>query len=639
MNNKKKKTLKKGSGILHLLDRFSEYLYKKASTSFTGYFFASSNEESRKTKRKKLTDPTFIGTVKKKFRPIRKVLSKWIESSVIAEALRRFAAGLSETRMRVYGWFFFSFGLYSAALYLFKHLAAIEKITSIGVLYCPLSVVLISLPMLLSRDSLVGAMRRNRITRFLLTDVIGLRESQFERLNGKRGKSNIAFILGILLGFLSLIISPGYILLLLLCAVIMYLIFAVPEVGITLIFFFLPFVRTMTLAIAVLYTAFCYLIKLIRGKRTLVFRTEDTFITVFMGMVLFGGIVSVNPDGSLPSALMMVCLMLGYFITVNLINTRELLKRVTTATVSSAVIVSIIGICQYFLGEASQVWQDMTMFSDIAGRVTSTFGNPNILAEYIIMVFPVAAAFFFSSRDRRGKFNSFLTCVALFSCLILTWSRGGWLGLIIGMLIFFIFMTRKTVTFLFFAGVSLPFLPLIIPENIWNRFTSIGNLADSSTSYRVHIWEASLNMLRDCFGSGIGIGEAAFSQVYPLYAYAGVENAPHSHNLFLQIALELGIIGLTVFTVIMLIFIKNSISRAVNTRERRPRLLILGGMCGILSVLVQGMTDHVWYNYRIFLMFWMLFGLVCAYRRVGLAQKEDDYFRHSDGNVAQVDIT
>ncbi|MBR5454112.1 MAG: O-antigen ligase family protein [Clostridia bacterium] len=639
MNNKKKKTLRKGSGVLHLLDRFSEYLYKKASTSFVGHFFASSKEESRKAKRKKLTDPTFIGTVKRRFRPIRKTLSKWIESSILAEALRRFAAGLSETRMKVYGWFFFSFGFYTAALSVFKHFTNIEKLTSLGELYCPLSVVLISLPMLFSRDSLVGAMRRNRITRFLLTDVIGLRDSQFEKLTAKRGKSNIAFILGILLGFLSLIISPEYILLLLLCAAVMYLIFTIPEVGVTLIFFFLPFSRTLLLGITVLYTAFCYFIKLIRGKRTLAFRTEDKFIAVFMGLILFGGLVSVNPDGSLPSALMMICLMLGYFITVNLINTAELLKRITGAVVSSAVIVSIIGICQYFLGETSQIWQDMNMFADISGRVTSTFGNPNILAEYIIMVFPVAAAFFFSSQGGRGRFNSFLGCIALFSCLILTWSRGGWLGLIIGMLIFFIFMTRKTVTFLFFAGISLPFLPLVIPDSVWNRFTSIGNLADSSTSYRVHIWEASLNMLRDCFGSGIGIGEAAFSEVYPLYAYAGVENAPHSHNLFLQISLELGIIGITVFTVIMLIFMKNCISRAINTYERRTRLLILGGMCGILSVLAQGMTDHVWYNYRIFLMFWLMIGLVSAYRRVGLAQKDDSVFRHSEGSVAQVDLT
>ena len=634
----KTKNNKKGSGILHLLDRFSEYLYKKASVSFVGHLFSSSKEELNRTKPKPSTDPTLIGVLKEKIRPVRKTISSWIENSVIAGAFRRFAANLAETRMRVCGWFFFSFGFYTIALLVFKHFADLEKIESLGKLYFPLSVILTSLPMLLSRDSLVGAMRKNRLTRFLLTHIIGFREPQFENLNQKRGKSNIAFILGILFGFFSLLVSPEFLVLLILTAVVMYLVFITPELGVTLTFFMLPFVRTLVLGVTVLYTSFCYFFKLIRGKRTLSFRTTDIFITIFMGLIFFGGTVSVAPEGSLPSGLMMACLMLGYFLTVNLINTAELLGRITTAVISSAVIVSVVGICQYFLGEASQIWQDVNMFADISGRVTSTFGNPNVLAEYIIIVFPIAAAFLFSSESRRGSFKSFMACLLLFACLILTWSRGGWLGFIIGMLIFFIFMTRKTITFLFFAGIATPFLPFVLPSNVWNRLASIGNLADSSTSYRVNVWEASLNMLRDCFGSGIGIGEAAFSQVYPLYAYAGSENAPHSHNLFLQITLELGIVGIIIFSVIVLMFMKNCISRAINTPERRTKLIILGGMCGILSVLIQGMTDHIWYNYRIFLIFWLIIGLTNAYRRVGLSQKSDSLFRHSGISSAQIEL-
>ena len=36
---------------------------------------------------------------------------------------------------------------------------------------------------------------------------------------------------------------------------------------------------------------------------------------------------------------------------------------------------------------------------------------------------------------------------------------------------------------------------------------------------------------------------------------------------------------------------------------------------GVLALLVQGLTDNVWYNYRIVLLFWLLMGLVVGMGR------------------------
>ena len=52
-------------------------------------------------------------------------------------------------------------------------------------------------------------------------------------------------------------------------------------------------------------------------------------------------------------------------------------------------------------------------------------------------------------------------------------------------------------------------------------------------------------MLANTFYFGIGIGEGAFAEVYPFYALSGIETAPHSHSLYLQILTELGIFGLS----------------------------------------------------------------------------------------------
>lgn len=45
------------------------------------------------------------------------------------------------------------------------------------------------------------------------------------------------------------------------------------------------------------------------------------------------------------------------------------------------------------------------------------------------------------------------------------------------------------------------------------------------------------------------------------------------------------------------------------------KLFSAAGFCGILAVLLQGVTDYVWYNYRIFLLFWLIIGLTAAIGR------------------------
>jgi hypothetical protein len=66
----------------------------------------------------------------------------------------------------------------------------------------------------------------------------------------------------------------------------------------------------------------------------------------------------VSSSTSIKPALLFICMMLGYFLTANLINTPDLLKRVTAALVSSAVIVSLYGLFQNFFGTVSSAWSD-----------------------------------------------------------------------------------------------------------------------------------------------------------------------------------------------------------------------------------------------------------------------------------------
>ena len=130
--------------------------------------------------------------------------------------------------------------------------------------------------------------------------------------------------------------------------------------------------------------------------------------------------------------------------------------------------------------------------------------------------------------------------------------------------------------------------------------------------YRFNIWRGTLGMISDTWLYGIGIGTEAFSSIYPRYALAGTEVAPHSHNLYLQITSEMGIFALIIFIAFCLAFIGMSLSTLKNTSVKRLKFILLGLFCGTCAFLIQGFTDYVWYNYRIFLLFWAIVGLCSA---------------------------
>ena len=116
------------------------------------------------------------------------------------------------------------------------------------------------------------------------------------------------------------------------------------------------------------------------------------------------------------------------------------------------------------------------------------------------------------------------------------------------------FFSRKTMRYILLCSMTVPFLPFVLPKNIVTRFLSIGDMADSSTLYRFYTWKGSLAMIRDNLWGGIGYGADSFAQLYPMYAYSGIETAAHSHSLYLQILIGMGLGGLICFFALIVFY-------------------------------------------------------------------------------------
>ncbi len=650
----KRENLFRTSAIFALIDRFAAGIYSLLKNGFFGRLLSAYPK-----KRSDLCGGALSFLKEKLLLPVRRSVSLATGENFLFSLPGRLTAYLLRLRLRVYGTFLLTFGLYAAAMFL---LPLVSDAPSASFLHLAASVVVAvaSLPLTFSELSLSEALIGSR-TGQAICHFVGIRKKDL-RAEGYRGHSNVAFILGMLFGLITYFVPVLYILLGFAGVFLLYRIFRTPEVGVVVLFFAMPFLPTMVLVALTLYTALSYLVKLFLGKREARFEAVDWAALVFAFSVLLSGVFSFS-TGSVKPALVQLCFMGGYFLTVLLIRTDEWLHRCTFSAIAAGSLVSLYGILQYFTGNVGQsgAWIDTTMFEDISDRVVSTLENPNMLAEYLILLLPIAAARFIAKGPRTQRAAAFCATALMALCTVFTWSRGAWLGLIFGVLVFLLVWNRRSL-YLIFAGIaSIPFLPLVLPDSIVNRFTSIGNLADSSTSYRVHIWRGAMHMLKDYWYCGIGIGEAAWGTVYPRYALAAIETAPHSHNLYLQVFLESGLAG--ILTLLAFLFLlcqvnfsfffdlsamRKSLSDSVSGAHLKTsstksapasvqngtaeqvakditalRLFAAAPLAGVLSTLVQGLTDYTWYNYRVFLMFWLTAGLSAAYVRRGRVKLEN----------------
>ena len=327
---------------------------------------------------------------------------------------------------------------------------------------------------------------------------------------------------------------------------------------------------------------------------------------MYAAIYLVGTWFSVTRSGSLLGGCLTVAFILFALVLENSITTQRQLDNLLMLMVIAGTAVALYGVCQYLFGWGyqSEAWVDSDMFGDVF-RVPSTLENPNMLGQYLILAIPLGGAGLLSAKSWGKRVFYFCCCGIMCVCMLLTMSRGAWLGLLFAGFVFVLFLQPRI---LLLAPLLLVALYFVMPDSVITRFTSIGNLEDQSTSYRVYIWMGTLAMLKDYWLCGIGPGDAAFNLVYPRYSYSGI-TAPHSHNLFLQIMCDAGVIALVIFVLLLFHFFRDVCSAFCRERDSFSRFHQTAVAAGMAGFLVQAMTDYSFYNYRVMFLFWVFIAL------------------------------
>ncbi len=356
---------------------------------------------------------------------------------------------------------------------------------------------------------------------------------------------------------------------------------------------------------------FVYCLKIATGKAKIPsLSAVPLSLVVFALSIVCAIVISPALIDSIRWALFFFAAILLMLIVWMSVNDEKTLKTTVSALIFGLFIMSLYAMVQKIIGvEVDPLLTDVANNEGMPGRVYATVGNPNNFAEIIVMIVPFIYAMFFASDTAKKKWTYGGILVFALAALAMSYSRSGYVAFAISTVVFILIYDWRLLLPLIPIGLlCIPF----IPETVINRIFTIGSLEDTSNAYRIYLWDGMGKLIKDYFLSGIGIGTEAFAKVYPPYASILAAKAPHSHMLYMELLVELGIVGVTSFLIYMFAIIRRGFS-VVKKGNKTLTCMIAAAISAFCGISFTAGVEYIWFYPRVMFVFWIVAGiLLCA---------------------------
>jgi putative inorganic carbon (HCO3(-)) transporter len=259
-----------------------------------------------------------------------------------------------------------------------------------------------------------------------------------------------------------------------------------------------------------------------------------------------------------------------------------------------------------------------SLYSRFTVIVSDTI-HPNVMAGSLVILLQIPLAWLFFSWRSINRWQRLLAIVAVLgmsSVLFLTKSRGAWMAFAIALVFMILLRWRWGWVSILVGGLAGGIGVYILGFN-----TLIDFLLRSDTiggvDGRIEVWSRAIYMIQDFPFTGIGMG--TFTKVadtlYPFFT-ASPGQVAHAHNLFLQIAVDLGIPGLIAWLAVLLLGVTQAwqvYRLGKGVEDAFTTGLGAGLLVSQLALIVHGMTDAVtWGMVKPAPLVWVVWGLAIA---------------------------
>ncbi|MBU1177799.1 O-antigen ligase family protein [Patescibacteria group bacterium] len=313
----------------------------------------------------------------------------------------------------------------------------------------------------------------------------------------------------------------------------------------------------------------------------------------------------------------------------NLVFSRKILHRVIKVLFISCFLVSLFGIYQ-FLGDMAGLPPELTGLREhytqkVFGfpRIQSTALEPLYFANYLLIPISLGIALTLRRGQQektplRPLYIIIIVGLAIIN-LILTLSRGGFLGLFVVLLFSCLLLIKHLLSIKKIVLITIVIVVTAISAFGFLKITgedkNVEVFIEQATSYsegvgveeRFSSYDEAIELIGQHPIIGVGVGNFG-PQVHKNPYQTPDTGWPIVNNEFLELWVEIGILGLASFLLLIGIIVMRTIKALRTSGDNLTKTILVGLFIAFLGILAQYQTFSILYILHI----WFLIGLLVA---------------------------
>lgn len=458
------------------------------------------------------------------------------------------------------------------------------------------------------------------------------------------------YLLGALAAFVALAFALKFLgtigLILLLAAILGVFIFLSvvrrPALGPVWIVLALPFERLLTVdfgAITVkpihgviLVVFLAWLVTFLRNRIKMRIPSPIWLAALFWLVGLWSLSVSIDPSRTILVVLFWLVALAGLWLTVQMVQTEEDMKIVTIYLLITAAVIAVFGFFQ-IAGDMAGLPKEITGIKP--GYDKTTFGFPRVHAtlseplyygNFLLVPFFLAVTCFLYGGIGKviSKNVAYFISLLLLISIVLTISRGAYLGLLVGAVVLVMwqykrfFSKKNFIIILATLGLGavlvLSFFMLSssrAKDEISSHLT-VQNEQTESVVSRVTASERAYEGWQNSPWRGVGLGGYGLLELEEKYETYLTEYSPIVNNQYLETLVETGVLGFGFLVLIIAVVLWRSVKAWLVVKSDFLKAALAGLTLGFIAILAQYFTFSTIYIIYI----WVFIGLLVAVQEI-----------------------
>ena len=241
------------------------------------------------------------------------------------------------------------------------------------------------------------------------------------------------------------------------------------------------------------------------------------------------------------------------------------------------------------------------------------FADENDLSLYINMWLPFCFFLFFTQKKLIGKIICITGLVIGLLSIVVSFSRGGFVGLVAMTCVVWLFSSKKILSLLMIV-LLVGLMYMFADEKYWTEMSTTIQIEEGTAKGRIETWKASWRMF---LNNPLGVGGNNFQVLFPKYQTTHFKRGMWgrvAHSLWFTLLPELGILGIYLYFSLLYYNLKDIfILKKINFEDgdEDKKFLNYVGRAFIAS-LVGFFASATFLSVLYYAHYWYLTGLIVA---------------------------